>query len=235
MQKAGDMILQGADIIDVGGQSTRPGSKRITPDEELPRVLPAIEKILQSFPQAIISVDTYYSGVAEAAVHAGACLINDISGGSFDPRMLTTAASLRVPYICMHMKGTPQTMQQEAVYDDVTQEVLDFFIVKIKECKNAGINDVIIDPGFGFGKSITHNFQLLKDLPVFKMLDRPIMAGLSRKSTVYKTLDVAVEDALNGTTVLQTLALHNGANILRVHDVKEARQTVTLFQKYNNA
>jgi dihydropteroate synthase len=226
------MIEEGADIIDIGGQSTRPGSERISAKEELERVIPAIEIILKDHSDAIISIDTYQSEVATECVNAGAAIINDISAGNMDSNMITTVAKLQVPYICMHMKGTPEIMQQQATYENVTREVLDFFINKINECKHAGINDVIIDPGFGFGKTIEHNFTLLKNLHVFKMLEKPIVAGLSRKATTYKTLQTTAEEALNGTTVLNTLALQNGANILRVHDVKAAREAITLFQKY---
>jgi len=235
LRHAEKMISEGADIIDIGGQSTRPGSKRINADEELIRVLPAIEIILQRFPGTIISADTYYPSVAAAAVAAGACIVNDISAGNRDAAMLSTVASLKVPYICMHIKGTPEVMQQEPFYEDVITEVLDFFIEKTTQCKAAGINDVIVDPGFGFGKTITHNFQLLKNLSIFKILGKPITVGLSRKSTIYKTLGVPVEDALNGSTVLHTIALQNGANILRVHDVKEAKEAIILFEKYNLA
>ncbi len=229
--QAEKMLNDGADILDVGAQSTRPGSKRISAEEELIKLIPAIEIILKKFPSAIISVDTYYSKVAEETVRAGASIVNDISAGNMDDQMITIVGKLNVPYICMHMKGTPETMQDEPFYVNVVREVLDFFIAKIDQCKSAGIKDVIVDPGFGFGKTIAHNFELLKHLCVFKMLDKPIMAGLSRKSTIYKTLGISVDESLNGTTVLNTLALQNGANILRVHDVKEANEAVTLFQK----
>lgn len=232
LAQATKMINDGADIIDVGGQSTRPGSKRISAKEELERVLPAIETILINFPDTIISVDTYQSKVAEECVGAGAVIINDISSGNMDSEMITTIARLQVPYICMHMKGTPENMQETPTYENVTREVLDFFIEKTDECKHAGINDIIIDPGFGFGKTISHNFTLLKELSAFRMLEKPILTGLSRKSTIYKTLGVTAEEALNGTTVLNTLALQNGANILRVHDVKEAKEAVQLYQRY---
>ncbi len=229
------MNNDGADIIDVGGQSTRPGSKRISVKEELQRVLPAIETILKHFPETIISVDTYQSAVAREAVKAGAAIINDISAGNMDKNMIPAVAKLQVPYICMHMKGTPEDMQENPSYENITKEILDFFIQKAAECKSAGINDVIIDPGFGFGKGIAHNFTLLKALSTFKMLEKPIMAGLSRKSTIYKTLNTTAENALNGTTVLNTLALQNGANILRVHDVKEAKETAKLYELYAQA
>lgn len=235
LAQATKMISEGADIIDVGGQSTRPGSKRISVKEELERVLPAVEIIVKNFPGTIISVDTYQSKVAEECVNAGAAMINDISAGSLDKDMITTIAKLGVPYICMHMKGTPDDMQQDPTYRNVTSEVLDFFIQKIDECKHAGINDVIIDPGFGFGKTISHNFKLLKELPAFKMLEKSILVGLSRKSTIYKTLGISAEEALNGTTVLHTLALQNGANILRVHDVKEAKELIALYERYRSA
>ncbi len=233
--QAKKMIEEGASIIDIGGQSTRPGSERISVKEELQRVLPALEIILKNFPDTIISVDTYQSEVAEETIKAGASMINDISSGNMDNEMINTVAKLGVPYICMHMKGTPENMQQQPKYENITKEILDFFIKKIDECKHAGINDVIIDPGFGFGKTISHNFTLLKHLSVFKMLEKPIMAGLSRKSTIYKTLGITSGDALNGTTVLNTLALQNGANILRVHDVKEAKEAITLYTKYSGA
>lgn len=235
MSLAQQMISEGADILDVGGQSTRPGSKSISADEEMDRVLPVIKNIHAAHPHCIISIDTYYSSVAAAAVHAGASIVNDISAGNLDGDMLSTVAELRAPYICMHMKGTPESMQQEPVYGNVAEEVLDFFIAKIDACKKAGINDIIIDPGFGFGKTIEHNFQLLKKLGVFSITGKPILAGLSRKSSVYKTLGVTAADALNGTTVLNTMALLNGAAILRVHDVKEAKEAVKLFNAYKKA
>ncbi|MBC7887831.1 MAG: dihydropteroate synthase [Ferruginibacter sp.] len=226
---AGKMIREGAAIFDIGGQSTRPGSERIAALAETERVLPVIEAIKSSYPEIILSIDTYHAGVAEKAVNAGASIVNDISGGTLDREMIATVAGLKVPYICMHMKGTPESMQKNPVYDDVVKEVLDYFIIKINECKQAGIHDVIIDPGFGFGKTIAHNFQLLKHLAVFKMLEKPVLAGLSRKSTVYKTLGITMEEALNGTTVLNTIALMHGACVLRVHDVKEAKEAVGLL------
>jgi dihydropteroate synthase len=235
LSQATKMIGEGADIIDIGGQSTRPGSERISVKEELQRVLSAIETILKNFPETIISVDTYQAIVAEECVRSGAAIINDISAGNMDSEMIPTVAKLQVPYICMHMKGTPENMQQQPTYENVTKEVLDFFIQKTDECRRAGINDVIIDPGFGFGKTISHNFTLLKELSAFKMLEKPIMAGLSRKSTIYKTLGINTNEALNGTTVLNTLALQNGANILRVHDVKEAKEVIKLYEQYEQA
>lgn len=229
------MIGDGADIIDVGGQSTRPGSKRISEEEEKERVLPVIENIITKFPGAIISIDTYYSSVAEAAVKTGASIINDISGGTMDADMIATAGVLNTPYVCMHIKGSPETMHENPQYTNVVSEILDFFIAKMEQCKNAGISDMIVDPGFGFGKSIAHNFQLLNQLAILKILDKPVLVGLSRKSTIYKTLEISVEQALNGTTALNTIALMNGASILRVHDVKEAKQVVKLFQTVHEA
>ena len=223
------MLSDGADILDIGGQSSRPGSELISADEEIERVIPAIKGIAKKNPEAFISIDTFYSKVAIAAVDAGASIVNDISAGSMDNKMIATVAELKVPYILMHMKGTPQTMQQNATYENVTREVLDFFISKTNELKNTGVIDIIIDPGFGFAKTIDHNFELLKNLSVFKMLDKTIMLGISRKSTIYKTLAVNADEALNGTTVINTIGLMNGASILRVHDVKEARETVKLF------
>lgn len=231
--KVGKMLSDGADLIDIGGQSTRPGSELIAPDDELKRVVPAIEAIIRKFPDAFISIDTFYSKVALAALNAGATIVNDISAGSMDKHMIETVAELKVPYILMHMKGTPQTMQQNPVYENVNREVLDFFIAKINDLRKAGILDIIIDPGFGFGKTIDHNFELLKNLPVFKMLDKPILVGISRKSTIYKTLGISADEALNGTSVLNTIALMNGASVLRVHDVKEAKEAVALFLATN--
>lgn len=230
------MIAEGAAIIDVGGQSTRPGSEKVEAGEELTRVLPVVKMLEQNFPEIFISIDTFYSKVAAEAVHAGAHIINDISAGTLDADMIKTVAGFKnVPYICMHMKGTPQTMQSLAVYDDVVKELLDFFIFKTEECRLAGINDVIIDPGFGFAKTIEHNFSLLKNLELFQMLNRPILAGISRKATIYKTLGLTAAEALNGTTVLNTIALLNGANILRVHDVKEAREAIELLTVYRRS
>lgn len=228
------MLRDGASIIDIGGQSTRPGSERLSPAEETDRIMPGIEFILKHFPDALLSIDTFHAAVARQTVEAGVSIINDISGGTMDPDMLAVTASLRVPYICMHLKGTPQTMQQLAHYDNVSLELLDFFIQRIAQCQEAGILDIIVDPGFGFAKTIRHNFEILRNLEIFQMLQRPILAGLSRKSTVYKTLGTTPDKALNGSTVLHTLALQNGASILRVHDVREAWETIRLFEAYKS-
>jgi dihydropteroate synthase len=229
MAQAEKMLIEGADIIDIGGQSTKPGSIQIAVEEELKRVIPSIELICRKFPDALISIDTFFSKVAVEAVGAGATIVNDISAGTMDQNMIEIVSSLNVPYVLMHMKGNPQNMQQDPAYENVTREVLDFFIRKISDLKKAGLTDVIIDPGFGFGKTITHNFDLLKNLSVFKMLDKPILMGVSRKSTIYKTLGTTAADSLNGTTVLNSFGLMNGATILRVHDVKEAKDATILF------
>jgi dihydropteroate synthase len=232
--KAAQMIAEGADILDLGAQSTRPGSIRFTAEDELKKLIPAIDLLTKNFPGIIISIDTYHSKVAKESVAAGASIINDISAGTMDTQMIEIVGKLKVPYVCMHMKGVPETMQQQTNYENVSKEILDFFITKIEECRQAGIDDIIIDPGFGFGKNISQNLRLLKELPVFKMLEKPIMAGVSRKSTIYKTLKISAEDSLNGTTVLNTIALLNGASILRVHDVKEAKEAVTLTEAYGH-
>lgn len=229
LQKAVKMANEGADIIDIGAQSTRPGSTRISAEEEISKICHLIALIKEST-KKLISVDTYHSKVAIEAVRAGADIINDISGGTMDEKMIETAGQLRVPYICMHIKGTPENMQQQTEYKDIIGELLDFFIQKIERCRKAGIHDVIIDPGFGFAKTIQQNLFLLRNLKVFEMLGKPILAGLSRKSTIYKTLGITPGEALNGTTVLNTLALENGARILRVHDVKEAVETIKLME-----
>ena len=230
--RAERMLTDGAVVLDIGGQSTRPGSEQVGADEELKRVIPAIEAITARFPQAFISIDTFYAKVARAAIEAGADIVNDVSAGSIDDELLPTVAELKVPYVLMHMKGHPQTMQLNPVYDNVVTDVFDALNFKMAELIKTGINDIIIDPGFGFGKSIQHNFQLLKGLSYFQQLQKPLLVGMSRKATVYKTLQVTPGEALNGTTVLHTIALLNGAHMLRAHDVKEAVQAVTLCGAY---
>ena len=232
LMQAEKMLQQGAAIIDIGGQSTKPNSLKIDTVEELQRVIPSIEAVKKRFPDCIISIDTFNATVAAEAIQAGASIVNDVSGGLMDVGMISTVAQFNVPYICMHMKGTPQNMQQNPLYENVTKEVLDYFIERTNTCSQAGIQDMIIDIGFGFGKTIAHNFQLLRELSVFKILQKPILIGVSRKSTIYKTLGITTEEALNGTTVLHTIGLMNGANILRVHDVKEAVECVQLFKAY---
>lgn len=235
IELAGKMIADGATILDIGGQSSKPGSIRILPQEEMDRVLPVIEAIHKAYPKTILSIDTFSSQVATAAIKAGASIVNDIAAGNMDKDMLHTVALLQVPYICMHMQGTPESMQQNPTYKNVVTEVLDFFKIKLEECRLAGIKDVIIDPGFGFGKSIEHNFQLLKGLEALAFTGKAILVGLSRKSSIYKTLGTTADEALNGTTVVNTMALINGANILRVHDVKEAMEAISLYKAYKKA
>jgi dihydropteroate synthase len=229
------MIKDGATILDIGGQSTRPNSEKLTWEEEAGRVLPVIEAINKMFPTVILSIDTYYHQVAKLAIEAGCSIINDVSAGNLDNEMLFTAGKLKVPYIAMHMQGTPQNMQNNPAYSDVSKEMLEFFTDKINQCEVAKINDIIIDPGFGFGKTTAHNFKLLKDLNIFSILKKPILAGLSRKGMIHKTLGITAKEALNGTTALNMLALQNRANILRVHDVKEAMEAILLYNTYKNA
>jgi dihydropteroate synthase len=228
LQQASRMLEQGAAMLDIGGQSTRPGAALVGATEEIDRVVPIIEAIYRQFPEAIISIDTFYSAVAIAAANAGASIINDVSAGSMDEDMLATAAKWKMPYICMHNKGIPAGTEPLEPYEDVMLAVLDFFIRKVEDCRTAGIADVIIDPGFGFGKTVADNFELIRKLGVLRILDRPILLGVSRKSSIYKTLGITAEEALNGTTVLNTIGIQNGANILRVHDVKEAMEVIRL-------
>lgn len=222
---------EGADILDLGAQSTRPGSRRMDAGEEIPRLVPAIRAILNARPGAILSVDTYHSAVASAAVEAGALMVNDVSGGTMDPHMLRTVASLKVPYVCMHMQGRPENMQASPAYGDVVAELMDFFAARIRDGRDAGIHDIIIDPGFGFGKTLAHNYTILDALSVFREFGLPVMVGLSRKSMIQKVLDIPAGEALNGTTVLHTVALLKGADMLRVHDVREAREAVRLLSQ----
>lgn len=229
------MLNDGATIIDVGGQSTRPGSHRIEASEEADRVLPVIESIHNQFPELLISIDTYYSSVAKQAVSIGASIVNDVSAGNMDEYMIPAVGNLSVPYICMHMKGTPESMQINPMYEDVVKEELDFFMDKIHNCKLAGIQDIVIDPGFGFGKSTTHNFTLLRQLELFSIFQSPLLVGVSRKGMIYKSLGITPGEALNGTTALHMIALQNGATILRVHDVKEAMECIHLHEIYKKA
>lgn len=232
---ARNMIVQGASILDIGGQSTRPGSERISVKEELYRVIPVIESLHHHFPETILSIDTYYGEVAERSINAGASIVNDISAGNLDENMIRTVGRLNVPYVAMHMQGTPATMQKNPHYNNVVKEVIEYFILKKQECSNAGIKDLIIDPGFGFGKTNEHNYELLRELNTLNFLDCPVLVGVSRKGMIYKTLGISPTEALNGTTVANTLSLMNGAKILRVHDVKEAVEAITIFNTYKNA
>lgn len=228
LKKVEQFLIDGATFIDVGGYSSRPNAIDISVEEETARVINAITLILKNFPTAIISIDTFRAEVAERALDAGAKLINDISAGSLDEKMFALVATYNVPYILMHMQGTPQTMQNEPTYNNIVLDVIDFFIRKTTELKNLGVKDIVIDPGFGFGKTLEHNYTLLKNLKDFRILDLPILAGLSRKGMIYKPLETTSENALNGTSILNTIALQNGASILRVHDVKEAMECIKL-------
>lgn len=230
IEQAEKMILEGAKIIDIGGMSSRPGAKIISESAELKRILPAIKGIHSEFPEVIISIDTVNANVAKEAVNAGASIVNDISAGKLDPKMYQTVAQLETPYILMHMKGLPSGMQSNPNYENVVQEILDFFIWEIEKLQISGIKDIVLDVGFGFGKTVQHNYDLLKSMHVFKMLDYPILAGISRKSMICKVLKINPKHALNGTTALHMVALQQGAKILRVHDVKEAMEVIALWK-----
>lgn len=230
LRGAEKMVSQGASFLDVGGYSSRPGAGNVSLQQELDRVLPVVEKLHHHFPSVPISIDTFRSDVAEQALVSGASIVNDISGGGLDPGILEVAARYGAPYILMHMQGTPADMQLSPRYEDVVLEVLDYFIQRSSRAIEAGIHDVILDPGFGFGKSLIHNYQLLQGLHAFHTLGAPVMAGISRKSMVWKALSSSAEEALNGTTALHMVALQQGAAILRVHDVKEAMETVALWK-----
>lgn len=229
-----NMLKAGATFIDIGGQSTRPGATLIGEDEELRRVIPAIELIKQEFPEALISIDTFSAKVAKAAIEAGACIINDISAGDDDPNMFSLLAELRVPYIMMHKKGLPENMQDNPMYQNICLEIIDYFAAKIERLKSLNVPDIILDPGFGFGKTLEHNYELLSKLDRLKLFELPILIGVSRKSMIQKVLNVPASDALNGTTALHMIALEKGAKILRVHDVKEAVECVKLHAQIGN-
>ncbi len=225
------MLKEGAAFIDIGGYSSRPGAKHISVEEELTRVVPIIELLVKEFEGILISVDTFRSKVAREAIAAGGAIINDISGGKMDTTMFELVAELQVPYILMHMLGTPQDMQINPAYDNVVEEVTSFFAKQLFKLRSLKVNDVILDVGFGFGKTLAHNFELLKNLSLFKSLNAPILTGVSRKSMLYKTLDCTAKEALNATTVANTVALMNGTHILRVHDVKPAMEAITIFNQ----
>lgn len=226
------MVVEGATILDIGGLSARPGSQAISASEELQRVIPIIKAVRAAFPGVFLSIDTYRATVAKAAIEEGVDMVNDISAGQLDADMIPLVASKSVPYIAMHMQGRPENMQQSPQYNDVGVDVLQFCIKAIDKCRQAGIKDVIIDPGFGFGKTISQNYQLLQALHTFAMLDVPLLVGVSRKSMIYSLLDTTAEDALVGTAIVNNWALEQGAHILRVHDVKEAQQVIKLRQAY---
>lgn len=222
------MLEEGATFIDVGAYSSRPGAKHISEEEELQRIAPIVKLLVLKFPEIMLSIDTFRSEVAKKCIELGAAIINDISTGEMDVTMMKTVGELKVPYIMMHMKGTPQNMQKNPVYKNVTEDVLYYFSEKIALARSYAINDLIIDPGFGFGKTQEHNFKILSELELFKNIELPLLIGLSRKSMIYKTLQTNAKDALNGTTSLNTISLLKGANILRVHDVKEAIECIKL-------
>ena len=234
LQQVEKMLNEGATFIDVGAYSSKPSADYVSEEEEIRRLIPIVELLVTEFPEIILSIDTFRSPVAEKAIEAGAAIINDISAGSLDTEMMSTIAKLQVPYIMMHMKGTPNTMQSLTQYEDILKEMLFYFAQKIKQARSLGINDLIVDPGYGFAKTTEQNFEVLQKSELFQMLELPVLIGLSRKSMIYKTLNSTPQEALNGTTVLNTLALTKGASILRVHDVKEAMETIALFDVFQS-
>jgi dihydropteroate synthase len=231
LSKAEELLSEGAHILDLGAYSSRPGADHIPESEELQRIMPIVKAIVKEFPEAVLSIDTFRSSIARAAVNEGAHIINDISAGEMDMHMFETIAELRVPYILMHMRGTPQTMAFNTDYQDVTTEVCRYFAVKIAQLKRLGVIDLIVDPGFGFAKTADQSYELLRNLDFLKIAGHPVLAGLSRKSMIYKTLGTDANNALNGTIAANTIALMKGANILRVHDVKAAWEAITIFEK----
>ena len=231
LSQVGKMLDEGATFIDIGAYSSKPNAEFVSEEEEANRLVPIIQLIMSHFPEALLSIDTFRSKIASIGIENGAALINDISAGSLDEKMMDVVAKYNVPYIMMHMRGTPQTMQSQTNYENIIKEMLFYFSEKVNKARSLGINDLIIDPGFGFAKTLEQNYEVLQNLELFKMLDLPILAGISRKSMVYKPLGLTADEALNGTTVLNTIALSKGANILRVHDVKEALECVKLFEK----
>lgn len=230
LERVEEMLGEGAGIIDIGGYSSRPGATDISTEEEKKRVVESINLVSKTFPEAYISIDTFRASVAREAVNAGACIINDISGGALDEKMFDTVAKMGVPYVLMHMQGTPKTMTQLTSYNNLLLDILDYFQQKVARLRALGVADIIIDPGFGFAKTPDQSYELLRWLASFQVLNLPVMAGLSRKSMIYRKLGIKPEEALNGTTVLNTIALMNGATILRVHDVKEAIETIKLYK-----
>ena len=227
------MLLDGATFIDIGAYSSKPNAEFVSEQEEISRIVPVVNLILKHFPETIISIDTFRSQVAKASIESGAAIINDISAGSLDEKMFEIIAKYNVPYIMMHMRGNPQTMQTLTNYEDIVKEMLFYFSEKVAMARSFGINDLMIDPGFGFAKTIAQNYEVFQKMELFNMLELPLLVGISRKSMIYKTLETTIENSLNGTTVLNILAMTKGAKILRVHDVKEAMECVTLFNKIN--
>ncbi|MBJ2175005.1 dihydropteroate synthase [Aureibaculum sp. A20] len=231
LNKVEKMLNEGATFIDVGGYSSRPNANDVSENEELNRVIPVIELLVNNYPDILISIDTFRSTIAKKAIKAGACMINDISAGNLDTNMFATVANLQVPYIIMHMQGTPKTMQVNPTYNDITQDIIFYFSQKLNTLRRLGVNDVIIDVGFGFGKTLEQNYELLNNLDLFCNLDTPILTGVSRKSMLYNVLETSPKEALNATTVANTIALLHGSSILRVHDVKEATEAVKIVKK----
>ncbi len=230
LKRAEDILEQGGAVIDIGAISTQPGNEGISTKEEIDRLLPAVKAVKKAFPNAFISIDTYRSWVALKVIEdCGPCIVNDVSGGNFDAHMFDTIGKLGVPYILMHMQGTPLRMQENPVYDDIIRDISMFFTESVKKLNRAGVKDVIIDPGFGFGKTLEHNYQLLNRLDSFKVFQLPVLAGVSRKSMIYKLLGTKPDEALNGTSIVNTLALMGGADILRVHDVREASEAIRIM------
>ena len=227
------MLSEGATFIDIGAYSSKPSAEFVTEQEEIERIVPVIKLILKHFPETLLSIDTFRAAVAKASIESGAAIINDIAAGELDDKMFEVIAKYNVPYIMMHMRGNPQTMQSLTQYDDIVKEMLFYFSEKVKHARSLGINDLILDPGFGFAKTTDQNYEVLKKMELFNLLELPVLAGVSRKSMIYKTLGNTAQEALNGTTVINTIALTKGAKILRVHDVKEAMECVTLFNKMN--
>lgn len=234
MNRVSEIIADGASIIDIGAMSSRPNSERITQDEEAQRLFPYIELIRKEYPNIVISVDTMHGEIVNRVLDTGVDIINDISAGKFDPTIVERVVKYQVGYVVMHMKGTPNMMQDDPTYDDVTLDILKFFTAKKKQLRSQGLTSIIFDPGFGFGKTVTHNYEILKKLNVFNILEQPILVGLSRKSMIYKPLGITSQEAKNGTTAVHMLALQNGAKILRAHDVKEAVETINLWKLYSD-
>ncbi|MEC4003884.1 dihydropteroate synthase [Flavobacterium sp. SUN052] len=228
------MLSEGATFIDIGAYSSKPSAEFVSEEEELNRLLPVIDLVLKNFPKTLISIDTFRSKVAQKGIENGAALINDISAGNLDENMMQTVAQLQVPYIMMHMKGTPKTMQSLAQYENIVKEMLFYFSQKVAQARSLGINDLILDPGFGFAKTLEQNYEVLQKLELFQMTELPILVGISRKSMIYKALETTAENSLNGTTFLNAISLQKGANILRVHDVKEAIECVKLYHQLNS-
>lgn len=225
------MLIEGATFVDIGAYSSKPNAEFVSEEEELNRIIPVVKAILKEFPETLLSVDTFRSSIAQECIDNGAALINDISAGNLDEKMMEVIAKYNMPYIMMHLRGTPQTMQSQTNYEHLIKEMITYFSDKINKARSLGINDLIIDPGFGFAKTTNQNYEILTNLELFKILELPILTGVSRKSMIYKTLDISPDEALNGTTILNTIAITKGATILRVHDVKEAMECVKLCEK----